>query len=174
MNHNEAIKSSKVKCRQCGYKKNCKGTNSCKAPGRICRICGKLGHFPASLNCKIKRKRKQEKKSSRTLSTCQTLREFLRSKKISLKFWKPPYERLRNKHSMNLNMSKISNNQENFLEICRNDDYLMKKIQQTIKSINHKAQFETKFRNSSRVTRFFFWCLCSAKLVLSDPKEDSI
>ena len=78
-------KSSKIKCRKCGYKKNCKKNNICKAEDKCCRFCFKLNHFPKSLNCKKKRKQQQkDNDENRVQCGCQPLREFLVSKGYKL------------------------------------------------------------------------------------------
>ena len=57
----ECSKSSKKKCRKCGYKKTCH-KNVCKAINNQCYYCLRWNHFPKSLNCKSKRKHKNMRK----------------------------------------------------------------------------------------------------------------
>ena len=92
-------KSSKTKCRKCGYKKSCKKSNTCKAENKCCKFCFKLDHFPKSLNCKKKRKQQQkEKDENRIQFGCQRLREFLVSKAFKLFSYKIPYDDLSKDH----------------------------------------------------------------------------
>ena len=54
-------KSSLKKCRTCNFKKRICAISktNCTSVGKICYACGKVGHFPKSLNCK----KKEEDKS---------------------------------------------------------------------------------------------------------------
>ena len=63
------MKSSKKKCRTCGYKKSCH-EKVCKARGKQCNYCLKWNHFPKSLNCKLKRKDKKMSKRKECLQNC--------------------------------------------------------------------------------------------------------
>ena len=46
------------KCRKCNFKKRTCFSNSsmCKASQKHCSTCQKVGHYPQSLNCKVRRK----------------------------------------------------------------------------------------------------------------------
>ena len=87
------IEQRKKKCRNCGLRKNCRGTSYCKSFRSVCFFCSKHGHFPKSLNCKKRRKMLQNKKQENKLVYgCQRLREFLNSHKIKLNSGKIPYK----------------------------------------------------------------------------------
>ena len=99
--------SSKIKCRKCGYKKNCMKTNSCHAEDKFCSFCQKMNHFPQSLDCTKKRKLNQKKKKKNmTRYGCQTLREFLSSKSFQLSSYNIPYDDLSKIHKHRFKMQK--------------------------------------------------------------------
>ena len=68
--------SKKKKCRNCGFKTKCHlFPGNCSAIERNCRECKKKGHFPKSLKCKKFRSQNLHK----AVSTCESLRSFLKS-----------------------------------------------------------------------------------------------
>ena len=103
-------RSTKMKCRLCGQKKNCTKQDSCQAEGKMCSFCLKCNHFPKSLNCKKMRKMKQrEKNENKVLSGSQTLREFLHSKSFKLISYSIPFEELTKKKIKSSNTSANNN-----------------------------------------------------------------
>ena len=141
--------SKKVKCRQCGHKKNCKEPNRCKAVNKLCSFCFKPNHFPKSLNCKKKRKLKQKRRYDNLTSGCQTLREFLASKIYKLSPSKVPYQELLDTDRKQTMINKIN---ENRIIL---DERTIEEICQKIKYIERKLQFEKTFETTPKGTLFF-------------------
>ena len=149
INH-EIVKSVKRKCRKCGYKKNCKGKESCQASISICSFCSKPGHCPKSIDCTKKRKLKR-RIETRLFYTCQTLRDFLASNKVNVH--SRTYNRL--KIVQKRSIAKETSNQHEESKQNLNQD-LVKKICQRIACIIYEANLKKKFENSSKETRFFY------------------
>ena len=149
------IPKSKSKCRKCGYKKNCMKTNSCQAEDKFCSFCRKLNHYPQSHNCKKKRKLNQKKKKKiMTRFGCQTLREFLVAKAFKLSSYNIPYDDLLKIQSHNCKLPKSQqlkcNNTKNW-----SDTRTVDKINQKIKFLEGKLQFEKLLETVSKGTQFF-------------------
>ena len=57
------VDESRKKCKKCNFFSYCHiKKEDCKACNKHCFYCGKLGHFPKSMNCKKYRKVHQHKK----------------------------------------------------------------------------------------------------------------
>ena len=150
-----ATTSSKIKCRKCGYKKNCIKPNSCQAEDKCCSFCRKLNHFPQSLNCKKNRALNQKKKKENlTRYGCQTLREFLVSKAFQLTSYNIPYEDLSKIHKHKCTVQK-SQQPKCDSKRMQMDKRTVEKINLKIKYLEGKVQFEKEMETLTKGTQFF-------------------
>ena len=146
-------KSSKIKCRKCGYKNNCKKTSSCKADDKCCGFCFKLNHFPQSLNCKKKRKQKQKEKAENLIKCgCLRLREFLVSKAYKLSSYNIPYDDLSNIHEHESKLKRKMNPKCNEIRLTGE---IIGEIVLKIKFLDWRIQFKKLFETISKGTKFF-------------------
>ena len=100
------------KCRQCNFKRRkCQLEQmKCNAALRNCWACGKVGHYPQSLNCKAK-KRKQNKKQLNAAEKVNFHQNMKISEK-SLKLVKKRIKQLEQESSVKLN--QIANTRKAF------------------------------------------------------------
>ena len=66
--HTTSVDVSRKKCKNCNFNSKCHASKAnCKAFDKRCFYCGKLGHFPKSMNCKKYRKNHQYKKKQNVI-----------------------------------------------------------------------------------------------------------
>ena len=125
------------KCRRCNFRTKCHLSSvDCNAMNKKCFSCKKPDHFPQSMNCKKTRQAKfKVKLKSLILSGCMRLREFLKTKRLKLKYHllseaqeKERWQESKSKQKITPKLLKITtkllkliNNRIRFLENVENE-----------------------------------------------------